>query len=100
MGKYLTSNVRYLPEGYMPVQFIPVSLSSPGLLQVKVQMNSRSRGQGSRLGRRDLVDFRLPIQGEVLGYLYEMKQEGVYMVTSKHLDMEQGGRRKGTRSIK
>ena len=24
MGKYLTSNVRYLLEGYMPVQFIPV----------------------------------------------------------------------------
>ena len=52
------------------------------------------------IGRRDLVDFRLPIQGEVLGYLYEMRQEGVYMVTSKHSDMEQGGKRKGTRSIK
>ena len=53
-----------------------------------------------RIGRRDLVDFRLLIQGEVLGYLYEMNQEGVYTVTSKHLDMAPGGRRKGTRSIK
>ena len=25
MGKYLTGNVRYLPEGYMPVKFILVS---------------------------------------------------------------------------
>ena len=52
------------------------------------------------IGRRDLVDFRLEIQGEVLGYLYETRQEGVYTVTSKHSDMEQGGERKGTRSIK
>ena len=56
--------------------------------------------RGNRIGRRDLVDFRLEIQREVLGYLYKMRQEGVYTVTSKHLDMEQGGKRKGTRSIK
>ena len=60
----------------------------------------RLREQGLRIGRRDLVDFRLTIQGEVLGYLYETRQEGVYMVTSKHSDVEQGGKRKGTRSIK
>ena len=58
------------------------------------------REQGLGIGRRDLVDFRLEIQGEVLGYLNEMRQEGVYTVTSKHSDMEQGGERKGTRSIK
>ena len=58
------------------------------------------REQGPGIGRRDLVDFRLEIRGEVLGYLNEMRQEGVYTVTSKHSDMEQGGERKGTRSIK
>ena len=52
------------------------------------------------MGRRDIFDFRLEIQGEVLGYLYETRQEGVYTVTSKHLDVEQGGERKRTRSIK
>ena len=62
--------------------------------------SSQIEGTRAGIGRRDLVDFRLEIQGEVLGYLYEMRQEGVYTVTSKHLDMEQGGKRKGTRSIK
>ena len=52
------------------------------------------------IGRRDLVYFRLEIQGEVLGYLYKTRQEGVYTGTSKHSDMEQGGKRKKTRSIK
>ena len=60
----------------------------------------RQREQGLGIGRRDLVDFRLEIQGEVLGYFYKMRQERVYMVTSKHSDMEQEGERKGTRSIK
>ena len=62
--------------------------------------SGQTEGQGPGIGRRDLVDFRLQIQGEVLGYLYKTRQEGVYTVTSKHSDMEQGGKRKGTRSIK
>ena len=40
------------------------------------------------IGRRDLIDFRLKLQDKVLEYLYETRQEGVYMivmiVTSDH----------------
>ena len=66
------------------------------LAQVPVGQKEQRLG----IGRRDLFDFRLKLQGEVLGYLYEMRQEGVYMVTSKHSDGGQGRERKRTRSIK